>query len=406
MRQHPIAKTLMAVAVVALMVAASPIVCQVPVFRYALERWEPDAHEILILSDGEISADAKSLLAQLAPDPVSDSPVANLKVRVVDGSTPESQQLLANWKDLHPQARFPHIAVRSPDIKQQRPVIWSAKLSQDSLDLLVDSTARQQVAEELIDGTSAAWILLLSDDEEQNKRAEQTLRKRLAHNEQTLQLPQLDSEDLAEGFDANKLKLKFEVVTVRRNDPEEQFLVESLLNVEGDLKDDEYASQPMAFPVFGRGRALYALIGNGIANDTIDEACRFLIGPCSCQVKDQNPGVDLLMAVDWNALVETSINSDVALPPLMGLSRFGKSKPKSKEAVESEPAGVVVERKDSEEVAAESADTSEGAAGTKAVAPAPSPKQFTGGIRWAVMLVAGIGLLGIFALVFMITRQS
>ena len=107
MRQHPIAKTLMAVAVVGLMVAASPIVCQVPVFRYALERWEPDAHEILILSDGEISADAKSLLAQLAPDPVSDSPVANLKVRVVDGSTPESQRLLANWKDLHPQARFP-----------------------------------------------------------------------------------------------------------------------------------------------------------------------------------------------------------------------------------------------------------------------------------------------------------
>ena len=33
----------------------------------------------------------------------------------------------------------------------------------------------------------------------------------------------------------------------------------------------------------------------------------FLIGKCSCQVKDLNPGVDLLMAADWDNLMKTQV---------------------------------------------------------------------------------------------------
>lgn len=402
--RHKAAHQTIALLAVVIGLGAVPLLCQVPVFRYALERWEPDRHEILIVSDGELPEKAKTLLEQLAPDPVSGAPVANLQIRYVDGSSEESRQLLAEWKQLKPNAKLPHIAVRSPDIKQQRPIIWSAELKQDSLDLLVDSTARQRIAEELIDGTSAVWVLLLTDDAEQNKKSEHTLRTRLAHNQEDLKLPELDSEDLAEGFDANKLKLKFEVVTVRRDDPEEHFLVQSLLNVEGDLKDEEYASQPMAFPVFGRGRALYALIGAGIANDTIDEACQFLIGPCSCQVKDQNPGVDLLMAVDWNALVETSINTDVALPPLMGLSGFGK--PESTPDNGEEPSGVVVERDDSEEDETDAAIENSVAQPQPKTTPERTPKQFANSMVWVLLLVGGVGVLGILALTFMIMKRS
>ncbi|TWW12353.1 hypothetical protein E3A20_01920, partial [Planctomyces bekefii] len=36
----------------------------------------------------------------------------------------------------------------------------------------------------------------------------------------------------------------------------------------------------------GRGRVLYALVGDGIAEGTIAAACDFLTGPCSCQVKE------------------------------------------------------------------------------------------------------------------------
>jgi hypothetical protein len=36
----------------------------------------------------------------------------------------------------------------------------------------------------------------------------------------------------------------------------------------------------------------------------IDEDAIFLVGSCSCEVKEQNPGVDLLMQADWVGLVK------------------------------------------------------------------------------------------------------
>jgi hypothetical protein len=125
-----------------------------------------------------------------------------------------------------------------------------------------------------------------------------------------------DDDAPAEGVE---LKLAFSMLRVSRDDPAEQFLVSMLLETEPDLKD---FSAPMAFPVFGRGRALYALVGKGINADTIHEACEFLIGPCSCQIKDLNPGADLLMAVAWDDLIEGRAVVDKELPPLTGFSGF------------------------------------------------------------------------------------
>jgi hypothetical protein len=148
--------------------------------------------------------------------------------------------------------------------------------------------------------------------------------------EDQLELPDpLAGEDLAglsdpEGEPATSsvnLKVAFSIVRVSRDDPNERAFVSMLLKSEPDLED---FSMPMAFPVFGRGRALYALVGKGINADTIHEACEFLIGACSCQVKDLNPGVDLLMAVAWEDLIEGRAVIDKELPPLAGLSKFAE----------------------------------------------------------------------------------
>jgi hypothetical protein len=98
-------------------------------------------------------------------------------------------------------------------------------------------------------------------------------------------------------------------VTLDRDDPREQALLEMLLASETDL---EHLDQPMAFPVIGRGRVLYALVGKGIFEDTIAIASRFVVGPCSCQVKDQNPGFDLLMNVDWDEKIGGEVLSEEA----------------------------------------------------------------------------------------------
>ena len=121
-------------------------------------------------------------------------------------------------------------------------------------------------------------------------------------------MPDLKPQDVQAGYLSIRpedLKLGFSVITIAVDNPAETVFREILLNSEDDLKDFD---EPITFPVFGRGRALPALVGKGINNDMIDEASTFLSGPCSCQVKRQNPGFDLLTSVNWDQLLETQIN--------------------------------------------------------------------------------------------------
>ena len=52
----------------------------------------------------------------------------------------------------------------------------------------------------------------------------------------------------------------------------------------------------------------------------IDEAAQFLIGSCSCQVKEQNPGMDIAMAVDWKQLVKDQATPGQKLPELKDMA--------------------------------------------------------------------------------------
>jgi len=91
----------------------------------------------------------------------------------------------------------------------------------------------------------------------------------------------------------------FSILPVSRSDPNERMLLTLLLNSEPDL--DEYSGEPVIFPIFGRGRVLFALVGEGITTDNIRETIAFLVGPCGCEIKMMSPGVDLLLAANWDA---------------------------------------------------------------------------------------------------------
>jgi hypothetical protein len=197
---------------------------------------------------------------------------------------------------------------------------------------------RRELIQRLLRGDTAVWLLVDSSDARGDAAAGRILAARLKHLEANLRLPELDPADVrraANAAAAENLRVRFSILHVSRTDPAEAALVGMLLNSEDDLIA---ARQPVAFPIFGRGRVLYALVGPGINNDTIDEACRFLTGACSCVVKEENPGTDLLLAVDWAAHVEPMIANDEA-PPLAGVAGFAASQPSA--AVSSEPGGAV-----------------------------------------------------------------
>lgn len=77
--------------------------------------------------------------------------------------------------------------------------------------------------------------------------------------------------------------------------------------------------------MFGRGRALAALSGGDLSADVIESASRFLTGACSCEVKELNPGKDLLLAADWDSIFEEALPpeertplANPAIPPGLG----------------------------------------------------------------------------------------
>ena len=95
--------------------------------------------------------------------------------------------------------------------------------------------------------------------------------------------------------------LRMSMISVAREDKKEKLFVEMLRRSQSDsLADDE----PVVFAVFGRGRVLCAFSGREINAGNLEDAAKFLAGPCSCQVKELNPGVDLLMGADWESVVD------------------------------------------------------------------------------------------------------
>lgn len=275
--------------------------CSVPVFQWALEQWEPDLYELYVFNRGSLADAERAILETRCTD-------ANVNVHVVDIDGDLSTDETAVWQ-AQESPTFPWLVLRHPVWSPVVADLWTGPLTAEALNALFDSPARSQVAANLLEGVPAAWIVLESGDPEKDNAAATSLQDELSQLEKALRQGAGQMPGEVEWDPSNAT---FPVVRVRRDDPAEDLLVEMLLRTEPDLMSYD---EPMAFPVFGRGRALYALVGAGINSDTIQEACLFLTGQCSCLVKQQNPGTDLLVTADWRS-IEDAVFTEIVLPPL------------------------------------------------------------------------------------------
>ncbi|MGK0187929.1 MAG: hypothetical protein ACI9R3_003720 [Verrucomicrobiales bacterium] len=295
-----------------LCLAAIACACSVPVFRYALERWPADPFEALIYYRGSIPDAEAQLIAA-----VEKSNTANLNFRAIDLDTETDPELIELWEDEESDT-LPWLVLTYPSAYPYLGPVTSGKITTDVLTSLSLSPMRQRIADDLIAGETAVWILLESGDQEKDDAAASALESRLAHLASNLELPTLEQEDIDAGLvsvSQDELKVAFSMLRLSRENSSESVLIEMLLDSEEDLSDQD---APIVFPVFGRGRILYALVGDGINAGTIDQAAEYIAGACSCQVKEQNPGVDLLIARDWDTAIGTSQIAERELPPLEG----------------------------------------------------------------------------------------
>ena len=285
--------------------ASSTWSCSVPVFRYALERWPADDFAVVVFHRGPLTSEDKAVLDWLERSSSSNVPYSNYKVYTLDLAAEPEESTQEPWRDMSPPD-LPWMVVRFPASSWIQQAVWSGRLTRAAARTFVDSPIRQEIARRILSGESAVWLLLESGDRVKDERAANILLAQLSDLEKTLEIPlqiydPFDHMEDEEGSEPG-LRIKFSLIRLSQDDATEELLVNMLLHSEADL--GEYLSEPMAFPIYGRGRNLYALVGEGINEENVREACGFLVGPCSCQVKAMNPGTDLMMMVDWDSSLE------------------------------------------------------------------------------------------------------
>ena len=288
--------------------------CSTPVFRYAMERWMADYYDGVLIHKGEISDDDPAAL--LFQD--EEAEFLNLRLSKIDLNEEDSWKHLAQRPEdsnstSEPETpasilksqlgvdipeKLPALILWYPWMKGRAAPFWTGEFKPSIVKALIQSPKRKELAQRLTDGQTTVWIFVQSGNAEKDKAALELLNQELASAAE--QLKEMTVEYPAEPG-VPSFEYKFSTLTVSRSDPNEQMLLTMLLNSEPDL--DEYAGEPIVFPVFGRGRALFALVGEGINSDNLREAIAFITGPCGCEIKMMNPGVDLIMAVNWDASV-------------------------------------------------------------------------------------------------------
>jgi hypothetical protein len=282
-------------ACIALLAPAKVRACNIPVFRYALERWHPDFVELVLFADDVAAPSEKQLLRSLGDKPADDV-TANAKVQIVLESHRGPFEELWTTLSSNAEINLPHLVLRTK-LNDRTVNSWHADLAVAEQANLLDSPKRQALRERLLQGDAIVWLLLKSKDEAKNKAVRTTLQAEFKKLSKTLKLPDGIGLPGSELYADVPLVLDFSVLEIDPNDKQETYLSELLKG----FHPKAYAQgAPLVAPVFGRGRILEVLPADAIDGKLVGELTTFLCGACSCKVKGLNPGFDLLMTTNWD----------------------------------------------------------------------------------------------------------
>ena len=296
--------------------------CQIPVFRYALERWAAEPYEVVVFHQGPLGPAEKELVSRLGG---AQNAATNLDVTDADLSRKLDESLQRLWRTQAERAGDPKVpwmvVRRTEEGEDDLPPVWAGRLDAANVDALLDSPARREVTKHLLSGQSAVFVLVESGDKSADNSAAKVVDDELRRLEKAIRLPEIDpAEPGPRVMSALPLKLAFSTVRVSRSDPAEAPFAAMLLQglvpagpprgAKGKHQLKPPATSPAApggpvlVPVFGQGRALCALGTKDIDAQHVEDVASFLAGACSCQVKQLNPGYDLLMKADWRSILE------------------------------------------------------------------------------------------------------
>jgi len=309
------------------------LACNVPVFRYALERWPAEPYEFVLFHRGTLSEADQAVVDALKATSQEGKGLANLTFFTVDLAAKPDAAREQLWSR-QTNAALPWLLVRAPRSEDTAPPMWAGRLDREVVHSLIDSPARREIARRLLRGDSAVWLLVESGNQTADEAVRSMLETDLKKSEKTIQLPEPAPDD-PQMRSSLPLRVAFSVLRISRREPAEAMFLALLAR---EAPQVATKASPVVLPILGRGRALAALFGPQLRPEIIADVCSFVAGPCSCEVKELNPGFDLLMAADWEALADGRVVREPELPPLIGMASFSA-------AVTNQPLGLLAASK-------------------------------------------------------------
>lgn len=315
-----------------LLSSARSSACNTPVFRYALENWPPDNYIATVFHRGELTAAQRAAIAGIGAE-------ANIKVATVDVAMGVPEGHRQAWAAVG-STLLPAIVVSYPSSEERKPA-WAGPLDGQVVKALVDSPMRRELSKRLLAGEAAVWVFLESGEKSADDAAERMVQTALAKVQREWQPPEpRPGEALADN--ALPSAVRFSVLRVSRRADQEFLLVRLLLGLDESLQQ---AKGPIVFPTFGRGRVLGGLAGKQLTEDVVAEACEFLTGACSCQIKEENPGTDLLLSADWSTIAESQtanpLPTAIVPAPEDSPARAATAEPALRERAAATPPGFI-----------------------------------------------------------------
>ena len=321
-----------ALAAIACGLPAAGWACDTPVYRYALYHWMAAPYHVVYFKQGTPRA-SDGQLARLVGKLGEGDSAANVVLDTFDPAHDKIEELpepvQAAWKGRKDAA--PAYIVLTP----QGVELFAGRLESSLLRGMTDSPVRQKLCRQLDGGKAVVFLFVPGKDLAENRRAKNAVEDLIAQpgvvaganggkatgtpvgltagtNDAATVCPggggivspggHAGQQDSAAELIAQPLPVKLALVEVSRSDPAEAWLIRAMMTIEPDLVG--LVDQPMVFAVYGRARVLEPYVGKGITVENLTQLVQFVAGACSCQVKDSNPGLDLLTTWNWNATAQ------------------------------------------------------------------------------------------------------
>ncbi len=172
--------------------------------------------------------------------------------------------------------------------------LFSKFKSAEEMKNLTSSPLREKIAAELMSGKLCVMLYLKTDNIEKDVKGLNILH---------------------ETINSSPFGKIITVIELSRNSKNESHFASLLLNVEDDLKE---IHEPMLFGIFGRFKALEPLLGQGISQENINLMIDYLTAECSCLIKDDLPGTDILFNDHWENPQPALLNRIIDENPSLG----------------------------------------------------------------------------------------